>query len=102
MGDLVNLRRVRKRKQRDQKARKADENRAAHGRTRQERDLSDARKRAAEKHLDGHQRAQEDANSDNGTDTVSTNSAAPMTSKSDEPENVVSIFGRDKPGADPV
>lgn len=54
MGDLVNLRQERKRKQRDQKAKKADANRALHGRSREERRLTDAEHQKADKHLDGH------------------------------------------------
>jgi hypothetical protein len=102
MGDLVNLRQARKRKQRDQKAKKADENRVLHGRTRHERTLSDARNRAAEKHLDGHNRAEPDAGEDNATDRASVSTAETNASQPDEQENVVSIFGNKKPDNDPA
>jgi len=102
MSDLVNLRQARKRKQRDQKAKKADENRIQHGRSRHERDLSNARNRAAEKHLDGHQRSSEEAGDNNGADTALTGAVESEVSQPDESENVVSIFGNKKPDNDPA
>ncbi|PKR49119.1 DUF4169 family protein [Thalassospira povalilytica] len=87
MGDLVNLRQVRKRKQRNEKAKKADENRVLHGRTRHERDLNDARKQSAGKHLDGHRRDDPDA---------SNPSNAPNRPKvSDEPDNADATDAQD-------
>lgn len=110
MGDLVNLRQARKRKQRNEKAKKADENRAMHGRTRHERTLSDAEKQAAQKHLDAHQRTgpvgDGGSTGDKDADTpvnppVSDSSDKPK-SPSAKPENVVSIFSRDKSSNDPA
>ncbi|MFN4088601.1 MAG: DUF4169 family protein [Alphaproteobacteria bacterium] len=53
MTDLVNLNRFRKQRERDEKARRAAENRAKHGRTKAERgrEVEDARRRDAD--LDG-------------------------------------------------
>jgi hypothetical protein len=56
MGEVVNLRRLRKGKQRKEAEAKADANRIAFGRTRTERDLSTAEKALAERKLDGHRR----------------------------------------------
>jgi len=64
MGDLVNLRQVRKRKQRDEKSKQAEQNRSLHGRTRHERTLSDAERAQAEKTHDGHRRNAESAKAD--------------------------------------
>jgi hypothetical protein len=102
MGDLVNLRQARKRKQRDQKAKKAEENRVLHGRTRYERDLSAARNRAAEKHLDAHQRKQEDAGEDKSVGSGARDVTESMPSSSDAPKGVVSIIGNRKSDNDPV
>ncbi len=56
MGDVVNLRRIRKTRDRAGRAEDAARNRAAFGRTREERDASaDAATRAAAR-LDGHHR----------------------------------------------
>lgn len=56
MGDIVNLRAARKRRDRDEKARLADENRARHGRTKGEkqRDQSEAVRLAD--HIEAHRR----------------------------------------------
>lgn len=56
MGDLVNLRQVRKQKKRSAKERQADANRALHGRTRGERTKKDAEDRKADRQHDGHYR----------------------------------------------
>ncbi|AXO16985.1 DUF4169 family protein [Thalassospira indica] len=84
MGDLVNLRQARKRKQRDEKTRKADQNRALHGRTRGERTLTEQERKNADKQHDGHKRekttAAEDVEHTEGTGN-----------------NVVSIFAPDHP-----
>ena len=130
MGDLVNLRQVRKRKQRSEKAKKADEKRVLHGRTRHERDLNDARKQSAGKHLDGHRRDDPDASNPSNPPKMSDEpdsadaadardaivkdrdsdqnpqppKAGLAKSRSDETarDNVVSIFGHGKPGNDPA
>lgn len=54
MGDLVNLRLVRKRRARDLKQAEAAENRSKFGRTRQERDRRQDEAARADRHLDGH------------------------------------------------
>jgi len=84
MGDLVNLRQVRKRKQRDEKTRKAEQNRALHGRTRGERTLTEQERKNADKQHDGHKREKpttfEDGETAEGSES-----------------NVVSIFAPDHP-----
>jgi hypothetical protein len=56
MGEVVNLRRVRKDKQRQTAEAKADTNRVLFGRTKAERELTDAEKALAERRLEGHRR----------------------------------------------
>lgn len=56
MGEVVNLRTVRKRKARDEREKVAERNRTIHGRTRAERDGSKAEAARAERQLDGHRR----------------------------------------------
>ncbi len=56
MGDVVNLRRIRKAKVRDDDVKVADANRLKFGRTKAERKLADATNRLVEKSLDGHKR----------------------------------------------
>lgn len=99
MGDLVNLRQARKRKQRDEKSRKADQNRALHGRTHGERQLSDHERKTADKQLDGHKRvdaaapgADEDA-SEAASVAGSDDAKSPDNAKN----NVISIFAPDRP-----
>ncbi|WP_114087652.1 DUF4169 family protein [Thalassospira profundimaris] len=59
MADIVNLRQHRKHKARDEKAKKADANRIAFGRTREERELSKAAKEMEDRKLAGHRLAQD-------------------------------------------
>jgi hypothetical protein len=54
MSNVVNLNRFRKDKERADKAAKATENRAAHGRRKSDRDLEQTRKDKAGKVLDQH------------------------------------------------
>ena len=54
MGDVVNLRQVRKAKSRDEKDAQAAENRIRHGQTKHERTLSKALDRLNGKRLDAH------------------------------------------------
>ena len=54
MGDIVNLRRVRKSKARAEAAAVADENRRRSGQTKAERDAARATADAAQRGLDGH------------------------------------------------
>lgn len=52
MAEIVNLRRARKRKQADERARQADRNRVQHGLTRHERELTHARNQKAERDIE--------------------------------------------------
>ena len=61
MGDVVNLKRFRKRVAREQSAKEADANRARFGRTKSERDGEAARAKRAGKLLDQHRIDGEDA-----------------------------------------
>jgi hypothetical protein len=54
MGDLVNLKRFRKRVEREQSAKQADANRSRFGRTKSERVLDDKRTSRANDLLDQH------------------------------------------------
>jgi hypothetical protein len=56
MGDIVSLKLHRKRKERAEKDERAAENRAAFGRSKVERELTDAREAKARKDLEGHKR----------------------------------------------
>lgn len=56
MGDILNLKLHRKRKARAEKQAKAEENRAAYGRTRQEKALTGALNDKARKDLDARKR----------------------------------------------
>ncbi|KJE36574.1 hypothetical protein UF64_02455 [Thalassospira sp. HJ] len=100
MGDLVNLRQARKRKQRDEKSRKADQNRALHGRTRGERQLSDHERKNADKQLDGHKRVDTAApGADEAADEVASVAGSDDDAKSPDnaKNNVISIFAPDRP-----
>jgi Domain of unknown function (DUF4169) len=54
MGDVINLKRFKKRNEREQTAKQADANRARFGRTKAERALDQTRKDRAADHLDQH------------------------------------------------
>ncbi len=54
MADIVNLRRFKKQQERADKAREADANRKAHGRTKAEKQKTKAEQNKATKHLDDH------------------------------------------------
>lgn len=56
MAEIVNLRSIRKRKAREEDARKADENRLLHGRSKSQKLQEKAQARNAETLLDAHQR----------------------------------------------
>jgi hypothetical protein len=56
MNEIINLRRVRKGKARAAAEAEAEANRAAHGRTKAERNLSKAQQEANARKLDGHKR----------------------------------------------
>ncbi|WP_176085821.1 DUF4169 family protein [Martelella sp. HB161492] len=51
-ADIVNLRQFKKRRQRDDDSRKAEENRRIHGRSKSERSLEEAERSMFEKKLD--------------------------------------------------
>jgi hypothetical protein len=61
MGDVINLKRFRKRAARDQSAKQADANRARFGRTKSERALDEQRASRANDVLDQHRIDGEDA-----------------------------------------
>lgn len=61
MGDIVNLKRFRKRSEREQAAREAEGNRARFGRTKSERAVDASRARRANEILDQHRIDGEDA-----------------------------------------
>jgi len=61
MGELVNLKRFKKRSEREQAAKQADTNRARFGRTKSERALDELRTNRASAHLDQHHIDGEDA-----------------------------------------
>jgi hypothetical protein len=54
MGDVINLKRFKKRSEREQAAKRADANRARFGRTKSERTLDELRTSRAENLLDQH------------------------------------------------
>jgi hypothetical protein len=56
MGDIVNLRRARKAKARDEKAKTADANRLLHGTPKPLRELAKARSDKAARDLDAHKK----------------------------------------------
>jgi Domain of unknown function (DUF4169) len=56
MGDIVNLRRVRKNKVREDASAVADANRLKFGRSKAERELTEATKALSERSLDAHKR----------------------------------------------
>ncbi len=60
MGEVVNLKRFRKRVAREQAAAKAEANRAKFGRTKEERDRAEALTRQSEKVLEQHRIERED------------------------------------------
>ena len=60
MGDVVNLRRARKARDRAEDERKAAENRVAFGRTKAERKLTEAERDKAARHIDGHKLDRDD------------------------------------------
>jgi hypothetical protein len=56
MAEIINLRQARKRKERAAKEAKAEANRVAFGRTKGERQQTDAERDLARRRLDGHRR----------------------------------------------
>jgi hypothetical protein len=61
MGDVVNLRTARKRKERETRAREADASRALHGRTKYQKKAETLHREKAVSFLDGHRRGKPDA-----------------------------------------
>jgi hypothetical protein len=56
MSELINLRQARKRKRRDDKARAAESNRLAHGRTKSEKERTKLSQELEAKRLEAHRR----------------------------------------------
>lgn len=54
MAEIINLRRARKQRQREEAGKQADQNRIAFGRSKAERSLTEAERDKAERSLDGH------------------------------------------------
>jgi hypothetical protein len=54
MGEIVNLRKVRKQAKKREDAERAAANRIVHGRSKAERTLQEARTAKIQRHLDGH------------------------------------------------
>lgn len=61
MNEVVNLRRLRKLKQREAAEAKAAENRLTHGQTKAQKKLKQAEHNASERHLDGHKRTPDES-----------------------------------------
>lgn len=61
MNQVVNLKRVRKLKQREAAEAEAAANRIAHGQTKAQKKLKKAEKNAADKKLDGHKRTPDES-----------------------------------------
>jgi hypothetical protein len=61
MGEIVNLRTARKRKERETRAKEADASRALHGRTKSEKQVETVHREKAISFLDGHRRDKPDA-----------------------------------------
>jgi hypothetical protein len=55
-GEVVNLRRARKARQRTERELAADENRRRHGRSKAEKQADATARHKAERHVDGHKR----------------------------------------------
>lgn len=66
MADIVNLRRFRKAKARQDKERQADENRRAHGLTKQQKTDAQRTQDEAKRHVDGHRLEDETDNDQRG------------------------------------
>lgn len=60
-AEIINLRNVRKQKQRQDKQKIADDNRLKFGRTKAERDAARQRRDGLEKHIEGHRLDSSDA-----------------------------------------
>lgn len=54
MGEIVNLRMARKRRRREDEARRSDENRIRHGLSKAEKNAASAERRRSEAALEGH------------------------------------------------
>jgi hypothetical protein len=70
MGDVVNLREVRKRTAKQLREKQAAENRFIHGRSKQERAAEKARNDLAARHLDRHRLESGEANEITGREAV--------------------------------
>ena len=63
MAEIVNLRRVRKAKQRAERAAAADDNRVRHGVSKAERKLAEAKREKEKRALDGHETEEQEGSS---------------------------------------
>ena len=63
-AEIINLRQVRKQRERERKAAEAEENRVRFGRTKAERTLAETAHARAERTLDGHLRTDTDTTAD--------------------------------------
>lgn len=54
MAEIINLRRARKQRKRDEADRQAEQNRISFGRSKPERSLTEAERKLAARRLDGH------------------------------------------------
>lgn len=61
MAEIVNLRRARKQKARTEAGKQAERNRIAFGRSKAERNLTEAEHAKAERHIEGHRLSRDDA-----------------------------------------
>ena len=61
MGDVINLRKARKRAERQQHVKEAAENRILHGRSKAERQLEEAQREQGARKLEAHRLNDEDA-----------------------------------------
>ena len=78
MAQIINLNKRRKAKKRQEKEKKAAENRVKYGRTKQERLLAKQEKERADRHLDGHKL--EPSNSSKEKDSPASGDLEPETS----------------------
>ena len=61
MAEIVNLRRARKQKAREEAGKQAEQNRISFGRSKAERHLAEAEREKAARHVDGHRLSPDDA-----------------------------------------
>ena len=67
-AEIINLRQVRKQKNRREKEQTADDNRRKHGRTKAEREAARRRREELESHVEGHRLEGRDQSDQDGPD----------------------------------